>query len=180
MIFQIFLIAGPVIGILIGLATAYYNRHDYYYSSWLWDALIGLVFGFLGGLVFGFLVGCAGASAAAKENEYTNIETYDLVALATQQETEGSAGMLIFVGWGQVGEVRKAYWTATDKDGISQMFSEDALDIKVKETDSKPRYIKQAKVDDSGFWMPGDYEILEREFLEVPFGTMTANYEFQP
>ena len=177
MILQIFMIAGPVIGLIIGLITAHFSRYD---DSYIWDALVGAFFGFLAGLFFGFLVASGGASAAAKENGYSDVETYDLVALATQQETEGSGGMLIFVGWGQVGETRTAYWTATDKDGISQMYSEDALEIKVKETDSKPQYIKQAMVDDSGFWWPGDYEILEREFLEVPFGTLTANYEFQP
>ena len=179
MIFQIFLFAGPVIGILIGLAMAWYT-HDDYYTSFVWNALMGAIFGFLAGLIFGFLVASAGASNTAKDNGYSDVESYDLVALATQQETEGSGGMLIFVGWGQVGETRTAYWTATDKDGISQMYSEDALDIRVKETDSKPKYVKQAKVDDSGFWWPGTYEILEREYLEVPIGTLTANYEFQP
>lgn len=179
MILHIFMIAGPVIGLIIGLAIAFHDRHDYY-TSWVWNSLIGLFFGFVVGFLLGLLVASGGASAAAEKNEYTNVETYDLVALATQQETEGSAGMLIFVGWGQVGETRTAYWTATDKDGITQMYSEEAMEIMVKETDSKPRYLVQEKIDDSGFWWPGDYGILRREILEVPVGTMTANYEFQP
>ena len=176
MIFFIILIAVPVIGIAVGL----YLAHIEWDGSYIFNAFLGGFFGVVVGILLGGMIATTGAGVAARGNGYSDVETYDLVALATQQETEGSAGMLIFVGWGQVGETRKAYWTATDKDGISQMYSEDAMDIKVKETDTTPRYIKQAMVDDSGFWLPWDHHANPREFLEVPVGTLTANYEFQP
>lgn len=179
MIFLIVVITVPIIAIIAGLILARRGGADAI-GEYMFNAFAGLFIGGIAGLLFAGMIASIGGNVTAKENGYSDVETYELVALATQQETEGSGGMLIFVGWAQVGETRTAYWTAKDSDGIAQMYSAKAEEILVKETDTKPRYVKQAMVDDSGFWWPGDHMILSREYLEVPAGTLTANYEFQP
>lgn len=180
MIFVIIVTVLALIGLVIGGNIPRTSYHKPTGGDYIFGMGAGLVIGGLIGLIFGMLI-CGGSSDASSEDRpYTNVKEYELVALATQQETEGSAGMLIFVGWGNVGEERKAYWTAKDEDGIAQMYSENALDILVKETNTTPRYVIQEKIDDSGFWFPWDMSSDRREFLEVPEGTLTANYEFQP
>lgn len=167
------------IGLVTGTLIGFYVWRTDRYASFL-SVFGGVFFGAMGGTFIGLLVAVVGSGISAQDKPYENVETYELVALATQQETEGSGGMLIFVGWGQVGEVRKAYWTAKDEDGIAQMYSDNAEYILVKETNETPRYVIQAQIDDSGIWFPSTTSYNVRQYLEVPEGTMTANYEFQP
>lgn len=167
---------GLGIGLWVEYSSSFYPNWKAYTFNGVFGLLIGAAFGFL----FGAMISSEGSRATASEQEYITVEEYELVALATQQETEGSGGMLIFVGWGQVDETRKAYWTAKDADGIAQMYSEDAMNILVKESDGTPRYVVQTQTDDTRFWVPWDNSPERREFLEVPEGTLTANYEFQP
>lgn len=175
MIFLICIAAGAVIGTLIG------------YLSWRWDyyadwpnMIIGGLLGTGIGLLVGGFVGMAGANQTLKGNSWYVAEENELIALATNQEADGSAGFAFFVGYAQEGEKRVAYWTSKDEDGYITMESANATSIRLQEVEGTPKLVVENRVDSSGFWVPFDVWGVERETLQVPVGTTENAYEFKP
>lgn len=139
---------------------------------------------FIGGGIW-LLAGLMGGSmaamtAATKSGEWTTDSKKDLVALATTTEEEGHAGFFIFLGYAYEGETRMVYWTERDAEGIVTMKSMEARDAMVREVETEPRVLRQVALDTSHSIVPWDVTGDMRTILEVPVGTLTANYEFQP
>ncbi|UDL15991.1 membrane protein [Microbacterium phage Pumpernickel] len=157
-----------------------YYRYSYWYQAW-YHIFNGIWGGVVAGFFIALIVGFIGANNTLSGNEWVVVEEDELVALATQQETEGSASMLFFVGYAQVDDVRTAYWTTRDDEGIIEMKSQNAESIRVREVETQPKYIVESRVDDGHVWLPWDvWGMTNRKTLEIPEGTITQNYEFQP
>lgn len=168
--------------IFLVIFIIYVNHEDGEYEFWenFWSILaMGAVSLVISGFIFLITSTIVTSTFDTYEGAYS---TEKLRALDTNEDINGSASMMFFVGSGHIGEDLYYHFFYDTPNGIKyQKERAEQRNFYLKETNGKPKFIKygifyHTKHKDSKFYDP--YMINETKMvLEIPKGTVKANYK---
>lgn len=146
----------------------------------VWETICCLFVSTLGGLFLGGLCGglihFIGRCSLEKEEKVT--QSYDLVALDTNEDINGHYNSLFFVGSGHIGEDNYYHFYYNTPNGIryKKVLAERCYIIETKEKPSYKFYGTYYKKSKSVFYT-NDIINETKKVLYIPKGTIKSNYK---
>jgi hypothetical protein len=146
----------------------------------IWEGICCIFTASFGGLFFGGLLAAFICDIGRRdlEREERVYQSYNLVALDTNEDINGSYSNMFFVGSGRIGEDLYYHFYYDTPQGIKykKVMVEDCFIIETGEKPSYKIYGEYYKKVESVFYEVGIIEET-REVLYIPKGTIKSNYK---
>ena len=148
--------------------------------GWIWEGICCIFTASFGSLFFGGLLGALICSIGRSdlEREEKVYQSYNLVALDTNEDINGSYSNAFCVGSGHIGEDLYYHFYYNTLQGIKykKVIAEDCFIIETGDKPSYKIYGKYYKKVESVFYQAGVIEET-RKVLYIPKGTIKSNYK---
>lgn len=171
------------IPIFIVLLLAYLANEDNHRESTvgkIWEFCCGMFVASFGAFFIGGILLCivSGIGENSLDREERVVSSYNLVALDTNEDMQGSYSSMFFVGSGHIGEEMYYHFYYETPKGIkyNKIRAEDCYII---ETSDKPSYKKYGEFikDTTAFFYDEGCQKDGRKVLYIPKGTIKSNYK---